>query len=673
MTNAERQSLWRQNNPDRAKIFARERMRKLRADGREKPRGPRRNMLPFIALDGEGAGTDEMGRQNYQLLRAGDAGKFSTYYAICEDEKYIPTWKALEFILTLPREATLVGYFFGYDVTMILRDLPPDRLGDLFGDKSERRNKYTYWQSYGIEYLPRQYFRVCRINRETLRVIPNTSRTINETGGFFQKSFVEAIRDWKIGDPATVEMIAANKDRRSQFETIGAEENKYCAAECRLLAQLMERFREVCDAAGIVPRHWRGAGHISARLHELHKTPQRKNRKRPRIIEQLAEAAYYGGRFEVTTIGRVRGDIWEYDINSAYPAAMLQLPCPVHGKWKRIKGAAPYEPSEIYVADLVFSHPDRAFLAGFPIREKGRLYFPRMGSGVYWAPEIEAAKRIGASVSVSMGYVYIRKCDCRPFDWVNELYEYRKSIDKDTLGYPIKLGINGLYGKFAQRIGGAPWQDYVMAGLITSFTRAKLIDACAHAPGDILYIATDAVYSRKRLPLDIGNMLGQWEEKKRNGIFIVQPGIYWSNGVTDKPKTRGIPRSVVIEHRAEFENLWDLWLQDGANGEPPIVPVFVNQFIGIRAALARGRPELAGTWLSDLPEKRMRKIDYDWQSKRRPHGDHIRGECMVTFPYPGSPLLRSAGYDGSLITDFAAQLIDREDDPDFMPWGNSGE
>jgi DNA polymerase family B len=667
LTNAERQARWRKNHP----AVARARSQKLR--------DTRAHAKRFIGLDGEGAGTDEHGRQNYLLLRAGD-GSNRLRRKLHTGER-LRTEDCLDFILALPKEAILVGYFFGYDTTMILRDLPPDRLKRLFEPHDYSKGKapytrsYTRWESFGIEYLPRQYLRVCRIDRNTLKVIPGSARTVNEVGGFFQKSFVEALRDWEIGDKKTIEMIAANKDRRESFTEISEEEARYCAAECKLLAQLMQKFRATCIEANLEPRQWRGAGHIAARLHELHDTPKRKSRKRSKIIDSLASAAYYGGRFEVTTIGRITGEIWEYDINSAYPAGMLELPCPMHSRWKKFQGNPVIDAHRLYIADLSFSHDDSSFLGSFPIRERGRLYFPRMGSGVYWSPEILAAIRAGATVRVKGGYYCDEKCSCRPFEWVRELYEFRKSIGKSARGYPIKLGINGLYGKFAQRIGSAPWQDYVMAGLITSFTRAKLIDAYSNAPDDVLYIATDAIYSRRRLPLDIGSGLGQWEESRRDGMFVVQPGIYWSGD--KQPKTRGIPRSIIIENREAFESAWDTWLETGAADDPPIVPLFVNQFIGLRAALARNKPEIAGSWYSDLcrinPQVGMRNIDFDWQRKRRPYGDYIRGEAMVTQPFPGAPSLRSQDYDGNVLTDLAEYQISTDGDPDYVPWGNSGE
>jgi hypothetical protein len=31
--------------------------------------------------------------------------------------------------------------------------------------------------------------------------IAGTARTVNEVGGFFQSSFVKALKDWNVGDP----------------------------------------------------------------------------------------------------------------------------------------------------------------------------------------------------------------------------------------------------------------------------------------------------------------------------------------------------------------------------------------------------------------------------------------------------------------------------------------
>jgi len=99
--------------------------------------------------------------------------------------------------------------------------------------------------------------------------------------------------------------------------------------------------------------------------------------------------------------------------------------------------------------------------------------------------------------------------DCRPFDWVRALYEERRRIGSNTRGYPLKLRLNSLYGKMAQRCGRGPYYDAVSAGLITAITRARLIEALAQDPQSVVMLATDALFSMQPLALDIGPDLGQ--------------------------------------------------------------------------------------------------------------------------------------------------------------------
>jgi hypothetical protein len=77
----------------------------------------RRLNRPFIGCDGEGAGTDDQGRQNYLLFRMGDRELYTG--------QRLKTSEILDFICDHPKGGILVGFAFGYDTTMILRDLKP--------------------------------------------------------------------------------------------------------------------------------------------------------------------------------------------------------------------------------------------------------------------------------------------------------------------------------------------------------------------------------------------------------------------------------------------------------------------------------------------------------------------------------------------------------------------
>jgi hypothetical protein len=157
---------------------------------------------------------------------------------------------------------------------------------------------------------------------------------------------------------------------------------------------------------------------------------------------------------------------------------MRNLPCPLHTRWQHKPRASRLPEGELYLAKISFNHPDGPW-CGLPFRSKsGVLYWPRQGTGWYWSVEIEATRRcLHAEVATLDLWVARRKCSCRLFDWVDELYDLRRRLGPDTRGQPLKFALNSLYGKLAQRSGRGPYHDPVSAGLITAATRARLIEA----------------------------------------------------------------------------------------------------------------------------------------------------------------------------------------------------
>jgi hypothetical protein len=230
------------------------------------------------------------------------------------------------------------------------------------------------------------------------------------------------------------------------------------------------------------------------------------------------------------------------------------------------------------------------------------------------------------------------QCNCQAFDWVEPLYDYRQSIGSQGPGYPIKLGINSLYGKLAQRKGNGIYHNMIWAGLITAGTRAKLMSAIALAPEAIIMVATDAVYSLQPLDLPVGKRLGDWELAELEDLFIVQPGLYWSPDKRKK-KSRGLSGSFFeLEERTQaFENAFSFWQAQDVNGvseEFPTVTVPVPGFIGLKLALSRNKHEKAGCWVSDT-----RAISFDYRNKRQLH--KWQDGHIITAIKPGSPNLVS--------------------------------
>jgi hypothetical protein len=679
----------------------------------------RRKVRPFMAVDGEGGGVDECDRQNYFLMIAAGEAPGEAYMLRAEGET-LTTIDCIEFLLGLPAEPILVGYFFGYDVTQILRGIYEPTLRQILNPRQGKNGPcYTYWRDYAILYQQGQFFRVARLDRSGPKpvVAERSCRTVYETFGFFQCSFVKAIGNWNIGDSEERAIITENKMHRDEFTQLSDEIIKYCYLDCRHLSMLMSKLREVCTEAGILPERWSGAGWIASALFKKHGMPKRpltakeaaaraedkpaKNRKpkeprrpeRDKEFEVAANAAYYGGRFELSAIGLIPGPIYQYDIRSAYPSAMLSLPCPLHTRWEHRPRAKRLPFDGFYLAKISFAHPDGPW-CGLPFRSKRSLLWPLQGTGWYRSPEIEAAQRYLHADIVVVHDLWVgrRKCDCRPFDWVSGLYEKRREIGSKTKGYPLKLGLNSLYGKTAQRSGRGPYHDVVSAGLITATTRARLLEALSQNPQSVVMLATDAVFSKERLALDVGEGLGQWEEKVWPDLFVVQPGVYWSPSDLAKSlekssvKSRGAPRSIIGQAAPRFHEVFADWLQllrkPGAMDRVleerliPSVPVRVRIFYGCRVALARGKPWLAGKW-----EDVSRTERFEWKTKRDRMRITVAEEGYVTTsPIALNILAESEGYEPADFDKYieivgengATEEIDEnmllEAMPDFTPF-----
>lgn len=679
-----------------------------------KPRSA--SQRPFWGIDGEGI-TTPSGSHRYMLMCAGDDLHARELFT----GKPLSTEQCLDFILSLPPDVLLVGFSFGYDTTMALLDLDPKRRADLFTEKprpgmnknawratwqfGQRRSPYTYWHGrYGIEYLPGHYLRVCRIEQHVkhspdgllswvaTRVVKGSTRTVWESFGFFQKKFAKALDDFQIGSQAERALIAKNKAERAVFARVTKEIRRYCASECALLARMMESLRTNANVAGIRPRTWNGAGKFAAALHTAYHTMTTENLRtsvRSGVLDH-ADAAYYGGRFECPKIGQLSGPVFEYDIVSAYPAAMLELPCLEHGTWEYLSPdqikALHATGAGLFVCDVVYKHefPRCQGMCGLPHRHgnqalyakaAGSLCWPSEGRGVYWSTELRSAELLGARYVFGSGWRYVANCTCQPFDWVTALFLERKRLGKSTAGYPLKLAINALCGKLAQRVGNPRWNNPIWAGLITAATRAKLNQAIAANPSAIAMIATDGIYctadpstSLNPLGLPLSDDLGGWEmARHERGLFVCQPGLYWGKGTDAKLKTRGMSRGFFADRAIQrrFEKAWTKW---GSAGDlspmsAPTVAVPIRLFIGLRLAQARNAPETAGRWIDD-----ERELSFNWAAKRGA-GRWEQGH-VTTFPLQGSREWRSAIYDpaADYIMNGALDAAELDEQRDGWQW-----
>lgn len=670
----------------------REYQRAYRAAGKDRHvrQGANRN-LPFQGFDGEGGNSDS-GYHSYFLCSSGRQSIVPR-----NGNTRLTTYQCLEFIASLPPNRIHVVYYGDYDFTKILEDLPLAKLDRLMDrDKRRRKDGRGVWPvDYGdfeLDYLSRKYFKVRRI-------LDGGGRSqwveISDVGSFFQCKFVEALEIWDIGTPEEREFIRENKELRGSFTQEGLEEiTRYNLLEISLLERLMSRFRDACIAAGVLPRKWQGPGLLAEALYEANNVPP--TREVSLLTEDtwvnlllFARNAYYGGRPEIMAVGPVAGPVWQWDINSAYPYAMLSVPCLQHGTWEEVTdGSGLDEEYSIVYGSFegrLTENGKRPFWYGLPVRGKdGSIFYPEKGRGWYWSFEVRASTH--QVFSVEKAWIYRKACACQPLSFVRDVYQERRRLGKDGPGIVLKLALNSLYGKTVQSIGSPKFANPIWGSFITAHTR-RLIQEFIHGSpeckegwcgSDVLMVATDSVCTNtNRHDMEDTKELGGWSrETHHEGMFIVQPGLYFGSS-GKRAKTRGVPLTVISEYRQVFENAFRNMVETGdlSKGD---VQVPQQLFCGIRYALHRRNLKLLGQWVTftDPDTQKVGKtIRFDWTSKRaawpvlgpkfgiRTH--------IATFPHRGSDDVDSVPYSkdigGVMSRTLLRELLNGQ--PDTGPEG----
>lgn len=497
----------------------------------------------FIAWDGEGI-TKADGSHIYAMLCT------STDDAPLINLDGLRTLDCLEMLCDIGERnkgAVHVAYVASYDVNMILCDVPRPLLEKIWS------GQWTALGNYLVCYRSRKSFTVKRRPKRIkgqAPAPPSPGIVLWDVFGFFQDTFVGACEKYLGKEFPGLDEIRSQKLRRSIFSADEvADILHYCKLECATLVKLMNQLRDYLDQAQLPVRRWDGAGACAAALLQREGIRDHKATFLP-DIQRAAQYAYAGGRMEVCRYGHTTDrPIYHYDINSAYPTAMCELPSLAKGKWRSTTGRrAAYRPEFPFALYRVSW--DLADGEMYPFFWRGHdcsIYFPASGAGWYWSPEIKAALDAQA-MGLFTGTITLHEAhywepadpDARPFAWLPPLYEQRKEWKRNNIGAEkvVKLAINSLYGKCAQHLGGTKdepprYHQLEWAGYITSATRAKLYSAAlpALARRNIIMTATDALYSLEPLDVPTGSTLGEWEAHTHCGITVVQSGVYWTDNV----------------------------------------------------------------------------------------------------------------------------------------------
>lgn len=628
----------------------------------------------FVAIDSEGVSTGD-GR-HHLILVAASTGEYivakSGAIGITRDE-------VLAWLLTLAdNHPNSIFIIFGgsYDVNMWLQGTMRHAISNIWrwGPRAAITLPLPLLDDgkpiYAIKYMPRKKVTIYDFSEHPIYrpskdnpidesvVIPKQPKkgvnytrsiTIQDVSSYWQCSFLKAltvtIPDYNEHELARIE---AGKKERSFFTVDQLPEILlYTQAELRALVRMMDILRGGIYRAGYRPLAWYGPGPVARAVLRAHRVPKSAN---PAEVEAIALHAFFGGRIELIRYGDIKGPIYNYDINSAYPDVVKDLPDLTRGEWHHSTT------SEIYGADIACYHisfvcritDDKPFGA-FPYRDsKGSVFFPVSGTGWYWQPEVLAAVDSGVDIMVHASYRWIPSPDHNPpFVWMEALYAKRlvaKLEGSNGLQLALKLVMNSIYGKLAQSRGvnplkGTGYTNFVLAGLITSTTRARLYRTACMFPGSVVAFATDGVYMLKALELNLSNtVLGAWTETVYDAITIVQAGVYWIKKTSSEiglgtwqMKCRGIIMPTedddIIRYRAIALN--------GLLAGLASVTYPARKFIGMGAALAAKDFRCWCTWQNETKEIQL-SIDGTKRKEKLDNRERVRlllkREAMPTEP-----------------------------------------
>jgi len=625
----------------------------------------------FVAFDSEGV-TREDGTHITVLWAAGWFRHGRWHYRELVNPDGIAWNDAYDWILSVGRENRRLGIniIFGgsYDSNMLLRHLSLEQ--------ARRLHKFgSVWtDKYNVSYMLRRKLTISQLkdrdnpyrtreitkkdgtkeHRRILDVVRAT--TIYDVIGFFQSNFLGAIEGFLGPNYPDLELIKAGKFQRSDFdaEQLGFIRD-YTTAELQALCRVMWVLRNAFRDCNLHIRQWLGAGSaaralLEAELLQFHYPPEQ---PAPQIRDILYRA-YFGGRIETMGFGRQEGPISHADINSAYPAAMADLPSMREGRWV-LRATDDLVGAHFAAFHIRWALRSGAPLYPFPFREgsgpkKGGVFFPRSGEGWYWRPEVEQAIAAHGIAGIDIIEVleWVADDGSRPFSVIQRYYERRQQIiaefgKADMREKALKLALNSVYGKLAQTLGGQEdsppkFHNLAWAGWITSWTRAKLYAAAMLASDRALSIATDGIWFSGPLPaLETSDTkeLGKWEADELEELVVLQPGFYWYRKSGEwSVFCRG------VEKPARQSNGYQQWIDDARErtlaawrAKDDFVPFATNRFLTLGSAIAgEDRFKSWCRW-----EKGVREIS-TWPTGKRTLLEYGRPAERWVRSAPASPM-----------------------------------
>lgn len=307
--------------------------------------------------------------------------------------------QCLDFIVGCPNGSRIFAFAFSYDLTHILRDLPDKEIYRLLRPElrtlPDQENLPKRLR--GPQPIKWEGFKINLISRKLVVSKGSRRRVVWDIFQFFNSSFVTSLRKWKIGTPEELERMAEMKGKRSDFDNQTQDEVRaYCLDECAKMAELASSMIQAHKDVGLTLKAYYGCGSSASAALKKWKI-DKAVRTGPASIDRHVASAFFGGRFEKSRAGVIDAPvIYSYDISSAYPYQLANLPELETGKWSHCYDPTDHEIETASAALVRYTLPRVASKSWgpYPFRsDDGSISFPgASGGGWIWGQEFLAGK-----------------------------------------------------------------------------------------------------------------------------------------------------------------------------------------------------------------------------------------------------------------------------------------
>jgi hypothetical protein len=597
--------------------------------------------------------------QDYKLLSYGDENGNTD--RIARSDRALTSQECLAFITEQPNKKYLnIAFGFGYDKTMILKDMPDEGLEFLFhrekrayvNYKGKKRYYNLNWDGYELDTYG-----------SLTKVRPSGTKqkfvSIWDIAPMIQSSALKFFGAWmpELTDSEKT-TLAEGKARRGDTFNL-SDEIVYNRTENLVTAKAFRKIVDKLEALNVKPRSWHGASvckaiakkeGLAAHLPDRTTTTDIYGNKSWVYPEEdlingvLDSKAYVGGRFEISAHGPVHEKVYEYDISSAYAGWLLQLPSLKEATYdrKRFRTNDKYlEDSDFFLAQVSWDFPDDSIPWGpFPYSDCG-ISFPLWEEKRWiWSPEV----RVALSIPELAPYIkihqaiYIRPATTeKPFAYLADWYDHRLDWEAENpgMGKCLKTWLAATYGICAQTKGAScpKFQCLTWAGMVTSGVRSQiLLSIYTGTPTATIAIATDAIFTLEPRPDLLHDktphktVIGSWGETVHpEGFFQAQAGyrVGYGEKADASTKSRGTKKQAAIDALPGFETAWDESNVDAYG------IVMAERFIGGLGGCRR--PELRGCWIRTPLKLKFAVESKDFTVDKRQHPYMLDG-IMRSWP-----------------------------------------